>query len=319
MDRRADTRVDIAAAAYKTPAITAREFTLFQQLIQRESGIHLDPGKKALLVGRLAARLRALGVESFGAYYLRVLEDGKELTELIDRISTNETAFFREPGQFEFLTEVVFPKWLTEADAGQRPRHVRAWSAGCSTGEEPYSLAMVLLDHFPPALGWKLEILATDLSTTALKQAQEAIWPGERAEKVPPRFLKRFMLRGTGTQEGRMKAGPELRSLVSFRHLNLAGRSYDVRGLFELILCRNVLIYFDPRSKLRVTDLLLDHLAPKGFLLVGHSESLSGVTDRVKGVVPAIYRLATEGDRQKGERGGGAEATGDFARFGGRK
>lgn len=269
--------------------ITDREFALFQGLILRESGIYLAPAKKALLVGRLTKRLRALGLTTFGAYYERIVEedDREERVEMLDRISTNETHFFREPRQFEFLERQVIPVWKERG-----PRVLRVWSAGCSTGEEPFSLAMLLLRHFPPGSGRQIEILATDLSTRVLAKAEAAVWPVDKAPEIPIEYRKAFMLRGTASQEGRMKAAPEIRALVRFERLNLNEDRYPVRGPFHLIFCRNVLIYFQAETKLKVIHRLLDLLAPDGLLFLGHAESLNAVTDRVATVVPTVYAHA---------------------------
>lgn len=270
--------------------ITDREFTLFQALIHREAGIYLSQAKKALLVGRLSRRLRELGLSSFGAYYRLATErDDQELTLLLDCICTNETHFFREPRQFEFLEQHVVPEWKAQADSGLRARRIRTWSAACSTGEEPYSLAMTLWNHFPPAAGWEIDILATDLSTRALRQARAAVWPLEKAKEIPAKYLRSFMLKGTRSQEGKMKAGPAIRSVVRFERFNLNDDVYPMSCLFDLIFCRNVLIYFDAQSKARVVDRLLNHLAPTGYLFLGHAESLTSLTERVRTVIPTVY------------------------------
>jgi chemotaxis protein methyltransferase CheR len=262
-------------------------FRRFQSVILGESGIRLADVKKALLTGRLSRRLRELGVTSFGEYLRRVETDEPERVRMLDLITTNETRFFRESKQFELLDSKVLPHWAAEAAEGKRPRRIRAWSAGCSTGEEPYSLAMLLLSHFPR--DWDMEILATDLSTRALERARAAIWPLSKSNEIPPAFLKTFMLRGTGPEDGKMKAGPEVRAFVRFERLNLNDASYQVPGPFDLILCRNVLIYFDPEGKRRVIERLLSHLTPTGFFFVGHAESLNGITDRVRAVMPSVY------------------------------
>ncbi len=272
--------------------ISPGEFALFQCLVQREAGIYLSEIKQSLLVGRLARRLRELGLPSFGAYYKVVQSDEAERVRMLDCLCTNETHFFREPRQFEYLREELWPVWSAEAAAGRRQRRIRAWSAACSTGEEPYSLAMALLTAFPAGSGWELQILATDLSTRVLERAQQAIWPLEKSREIPGAALQRFMLRGVGSQQGRMKAGPELRALVRFERLNLNGGRYPLPTDFDLILCRNVLIYFRPDSKARVIAGLLDHLAPGGRLLLGHAESLIGLTDRVRSLGPNVYGLA---------------------------
>ncbi len=262
-------------------------FRRFQSLILGEAGIRLADVKKALLTGRLSRRLRELGLTSFADYLERVEADEPERVRMLDLITTNETRFFRESKQFELLDSDVLPRWAAEAAEGKRPRRLRVWSAGCSTGEEPYSLAMLLLSHFPK--DWDLEILATDLSTRALDRARTAIWPLSKSKEIPPSFLKTFMLRGTGPEDGKMKAGPEVRAFVRFERLNLNDTRYEVRGPFDLILCRNVLIYFDSEGKRRVIERLLDRLAPTGFFFVGHAESLNGITDRVRAVMPSVY------------------------------
>jgi chemotaxis protein methyltransferase CheR len=271
-------------------AVSDREFQLFQSLVHREAGIWLAPVKKALLVGRLARRLRELGLASYGEYHERVVADPAELVRMIDAICTNETHFFREPRHFEHLAERVFPAWRAEADAGLRPRRIQVWSAACSTGEEPYSIAMALLAAFPA--GWDLSVLATDLSTKVLERARAAVWPLERSAPIPPAYLKSFMLRGYGTQEGLMKAGPEIRALVRFDRVNLVGEDWPA-GPFDLVFCRNVLIYFDREAKDRVVDRLLHRLAPRGMLFLGHAESLAGFTGRARAVLPTVYVPAT--------------------------
>jgi chemotaxis protein methyltransferase CheR len=270
------------------------EFSLFQRLIYRSAGIHLSAAKRTLLEARLAKRLRELGLDSFSAYYDYLVQDrgGAELGELLDRIATNETHFFREPRQFDFLVEKIFPQWQAEAASGARSKYLRVWSAGCATGEEPFSIAMTLLDHFPARAGWRIEILATDLSSRALRTARAAVWPIVKAKEIPPGYLKRFMLRGTGSQQGNMKAGPEILGAVRFEQLNLHDKVYPAIGSFDLILCRNVLIYFDAVSRAGVIERLLDHLAPTGYLFVGHAESLAAMSERVRHVVPTVYRHA---------------------------
>jgi chemotaxis protein methyltransferase CheR len=272
--------------------ITEREFQYFQELIYRTAGIWLSAVKTPLLVGRLSKRLRQLGLDSFREYYRVVSEDQEELTRMLDAVSTNETRFFREPMQFEFLENRILPQRIADAASGKRSRTVRVLSAGCSTGQEPYSLAMTLLHHLPPAAGWTIEIVATDLSTRVLEIARSGIWELSRASEIPGHYLKAFMLRGYGEQEGKMKAGPEIRLPVRFLQMNLNAPPYPVSGKFDLIWCRNVLIYFDLATKTRVVHRLLEHLAPEGHLFVGHAESLHTLTGVLRTVVPTIYTHA---------------------------
>lgn len=279
------------------PSITEQEFALFQALISKKAGIFLSQSKQTLVVSRLARRLRALRLSSFSAYYRHVTSDSseEELVRMLDCISTNETRFFREPKHFEFLERSVLPGWIAQAAAGRRSRRVRVWSAACATGEEPYSIAMVLLYHLPPEAGWVVEVLGTDLSTRALGHATAALWRVEKAREIPTHYLKTFMLKGTGSQEGLMKADARLRSVVRFHRLNLNDRGYPVAGTFDLVLCRNVLIYFNPDLKVRVIEQLVGHLAPDGYFFVGNAESLHGVTTRLRGVAPAVYSRAGGG------------------------
>jgi chemotaxis protein methyltransferase CheR len=267
--------------------ITTRDFRRFQALVQSEAGIFLSDQKRALLVGRLAPRLRALDLASFAAYYERVWSDREELVRMIDALCTNETHFFREPKQFAFLEQQVLPAWRAAAEAGDRAKRVRVWSAGCSTGEEPFSIAMSLAWHLPDC---SVEIVASDISTKVLERAAAGIWPMERAEEIPPHYRKTFMLRGRGAQEGKMAARPELSATIRFVRINLNEDRYPVSGRFDLIFCRNVLIYFDASSKKRVIERLLDRLDPAGFFFLGHSESLNHF-DRVRVAGPTVYTL----------------------------
>ena len=287
-------------AAIPTPTgirpLREREFTAFQAFIYKEAGIYLSKVKQALLVGRLSRRVRELGLDSFEAYYERVIDPRypEERIELINSICTHETHFFREPRQFEHLENVLLPRLRAEAEAGRRAKRVRAWSAGCSSGEEPFSIAMSLLAACPPSAGWTVEVVATDVSTRVLDRARAAVWSLERAKHIPDEYLKRFMLRGQGENTEKMKAGPELRAAVRFEHLNLNDPSYELAGSFELVFCRNVLIYFDAESKERVIRRLVNRLAPDGLLFLGHAETLSGVqlSPAPRVVVPTIYTLA---------------------------
>jgi chemotaxis protein methyltransferase CheR len=272
-------------------------FSKFQVLIYRESGIWLAAHKHALLTGRLARRLRLLGLNGMQEYY-QLLTQPDQLHEravMIDCITTNETHFFREPRHFDFLLQHVFPRWYREAAEGQRPTHLRVWSAGCSTGEEPYSLAMLLLKHFPAGQGWNFEVLATDISTRVLEKARSAVYPLEKSKDIPPDLLRAYMLRGRGEHKAAMKASPELHRVVRFARVNLHADSYPIMDSFDLIFCRNVLIYFDQESKEKVIGGILRHLSPSGLLVVGHSEHLGGISPNLRTVAPTIHALVGPG------------------------
>jgi chemotaxis protein methyltransferase CheR len=271
------------------PDLAAEEFHLFQALVLRESGIHLGAKNRAMLVSRLWKRLRALELNSFSSYYRRVKADPQEMVLMLDCICTNETHFFREPAAFDCLRGSVFPEWVAAADAGKRGRTLRIWSAACSTGEEAYSLAMSLLTYFPPAADWKIEVLGTDLSTKVLARASAGIWPAEKISGVPLEYQRRFLLKGFGPDKGKIKAVDELRQVVRFQRLNLTQQPYAVTGPFDLIFCRNVLIYFQWETKIKVVDSLGKYLTPNGYLFLGHAESLHGVADKLQLVAPKVF------------------------------
>jgi chemotaxis protein methyltransferase CheR len=284
------------------PEPTEREFHQLRDLILEHAGIHLSDTKKPLVYGRLVRRLRELELETFGEYYRRVLESGEELTLFLDRITTNETHFFREPHHFVHLAERFLPALVAAAAAGQRPKSVRVWSAGCSTGEEPYSVAMTLFDRLP-ASGWSIDILATDLSTRVLDVARSATWPVARAfGSIPEPFLHKFMLRGVRSREGWVRACPQLRAAVRVQRLNLNEEVYPAEAPFDLIFCRNVLIYFQPARRQRVLARLMSRLAPGGQLFVGHAESVQGLPERVRCVSPTVYARAGDAAAEPTQR-----------------
>lgn len=271
------------------PALFAR----FQRLIYNESGIFLGEHKQELLTGRLARRLRLLSLENMEEYFQLVTQPDQqhERAVMIDCITTNQTHFFREPRHFDFLAQQIFPHWLATEKSGERPKTVRVWSAACSSGEEPYSLAMLLMKHFPEEQGWDKEILATDICTRVLEKARAALYPIEKAKEIPTEFLRNYMLKGRGEQREFMKVIPEVRRSVRFARANLHADSYPVLGFFDLIFCRNVLIYFDQQSKEKVIAGILRHLAPGGLLFVGHSEHLGSTVPGLKPVAPTVYAL----------------------------
>jgi chemotaxis protein methyltransferase CheR len=269
-------------------------FGEFQRLVYQESGIWLGEHKHALLTGRLARRLRLLGLQNMQEYLELVIQADQlhERAVMIDYITTNQTHFFRESRHFDFLSEQIFPRWQREAASGERPKLLRVWSAGCSTGEEPYSLAMLLLKHFSADAGWDLEVLASDICTRVLEKARAAMYPIEKLKEIPPEFLRAYMLKGRGEQKNTMKVSPEVHRVVRFARVNLHADSYPILGKFDLIFCRNVLIYFDQAAKQKVIGGILRHLAATGLLFVGHSEHLASMSPNLRTVSPTVYALA---------------------------
>lgn len=273
-----------SAALALNASISDQEFGLFQRLFHEQIGLQLTPVKKPLLCGRLSKRLHALGLENYRAYYnLLVSKAGaEEWKTAIDLITTHETYFFRESKHFEVLQNNVIPGVKASTE-------MRVWSAASSTGEEAYTLAMVL-DSFRSPKPWS--ITATDVSHQVLVNAQRGLYPMSRGDRIPEHYLKRYCLRGNGRYNGYFLVESALRERVEFLHGNLMQSSSDL-GMFDLILLRNVLIYFDPPTKLLVLRNVLEHLKPGGWLMVGHSESLHDTRLPLEMIMPSIYRKAS--------------------------
>jgi len=264
------------------------DYDFLCRLIYERSRIHLGPDKRVLVTSRLAKRLRFHGLGSYGEYcdLLRSPRGEEELQFLIDRISTNHTNFFREIKHFDFLREVVIPKWQAET---RRTEPFRIWSAASSTGEEAYSIAIHLAEHFAPADAGRWQIEGTDISTRVLEIAQRGIYDLDRLTSIPPEGLRRHFQRGSNQWAGQFRVKDELRRQVNFQHLNLLEGHYPFARPFDLIFCRNVMIYFDRPTQETLVRLLAEKLVPNGHLLVGHSESLSGVKHTLRLVRPAVY------------------------------
>jgi chemotaxis protein methyltransferase CheR len=271
-------------------------FQKFQRLIHQETGIWLGESKTALLCSRLSRRLRTLELCRLEHYYKLVVQphQKEERAEMIDAITTNETRFFREAKHFEFLVRRALPRWLADVQQGVRPKTLRLWSAGCSSGEEPYSLAMLMALNLPHDQGWDTTTLATDISTQMLERGRHGIYSLAKSGEIPETMLKVCMLKGNGAEEGQMKVMPGIQQMVEFRKLNLAHDPYPPRGHFDVIFCRNVLIYFDLDSKRKVVEKLTRCLSRAGLLFVGHAENLGGINSPLRSVAPAVYARAGE-------------------------
>jgi chemotaxis protein methyltransferase CheR len=272
-------------------SVTPELYLKFQRLIHQEAGIWLGDSRAALLCGRLSRRLRALKLSSLDQYYELVLDprQGEERIAMIDAMTTNETRFFRDPRHFEFLEARAIPRWRSDAQQGLRSKKMRLWSAGCSSGEEPYSLAMLLARHLPAEQGWDVTILATDLSTRMLAHARTGIYSITKAVDIPEPLLKDHMLKGIDKQSGQMKVMPQIQDMVEFRKLNLNRDPFPQDALFDAIFCRNVLIYFDAPSRQKTLEQLIRCLARTGILFLGQAENLSSFTPRLRTLVPAAY------------------------------
>ncbi|CAM3197230.1 protein-glutamate O-methyltransferase [Ectopseudomonas mendocina] len=260
-------------------SLSNREFQQFRGMIHEIAGIAMSDAKRQLIAGRLSKRLRHFGLGSYGDYYQVLMKDKGELQIAVDLLTTNETYFFREPKHFDFLREK-----LTSELRGSGP--LRIWSAACSSGEEPYTLALLLADT---TAGRPWEILASDISTRILDKARAGLYPLEDAEGIPGPLRQRFCLQGTGRNEGLFTLDPALKRHVQFRQINLNNTLPDV-GLFDVIFLRNVMIYFDAETKRQVVQRLCARLRPGGYFLVSHSESLNGISETLQSVRPSIYR-----------------------------
>ncbi|HCZ12105.1 MAG TPA: hypothetical protein DHV16_07625 [Nitrospiraceae bacterium] len=262
-------------------------FHLFSELINITSGIKLDERKKGLLTSRLAKRLKKFGIQSFSEYYKKVKSDNQELVEMLNCISTNTTKFFREQYHFEYLKSKVIPDVI---EIKSREKAVRIWSAGCSTGEEPYSIAIAVHEAMGGISGWNMKMLATDISTKALDTAHSGIYEYEEIpDDLPPSLFGSYFLRGTGEHAGMIKVKDFVRDMIRFRRLNLKEREYPFAKTFDIIFCRNVMIYFDEHMKRHVLSMFHRHLSDNGYLFLGHSETMIG-NEKFKPVYITVYK-----------------------------
>lgn len=281
------------ARVNEVATLTDKDFNKFSAFIYEVCGIKLPPIKKTMLSARLNKRLRHLQIDSFSEYLDYVMSpDGEahELTSMIDVVSTNKTDFFREAKHFDFLTSVVLPEYLARNKSGRLGRPLRIWSAGCSSGEEPYTIAMVLDDFCKRNPGLDFTILATDINTEVLAHGEQAVYANETVEPVPAAFRNRYLMRGKGNQGGFHRIVPELRRKVTFRRLNFMDKDFQIKEEIDLIFCRNVIIYFDRKTQIELFEKFFRQLARGGYLFTGHSETLEGIIDRMQRVTSAVYR-----------------------------
>jgi chemotaxis protein methyltransferase CheR len=269
--------------------ITTRDYERLRRLIYDEAGIHLGTEKRTMLEVRIKRRLRDLSIGSYAKYceYLFGRGFDDEIVPLIDVVTTNKTDFFREPRHFEFLNEHALPDLRKRMEG----RPLRVWSAGCSTGEEPYTLAIVLSEYAADRqTNFRFRILASDISTVVLEKARMGVYTNEIIRPVPDALRRRYFMRSRDHASNRVRVVPELRSLLDCRRLNLIDNSYDLDGKFDVIFCRNVLIYFDRPTQKKILDKICSYLMPLGYLFVGHSEALHDMNLPLKPIAPALYR-----------------------------
>jgi chemotaxis protein methyltransferase CheR len=263
-----------------------QEFNFLRHVVTENAGIVLGPSKRQLVQGRLVRRLRELGLKTFAQYCDHVRDSGpEELVSLINAITTNVTSFFRENHHFEQLAKRMLPEAMTR---NAQSRRIRIWSAGCSSGEEPYSIAMTVAETMPAGQRWDLKILATDIDSDMVATASSGVYADDRVIGVSLERQRQWMQRGSGDRANLLRIKPELVALITFRPLNLLG-DWPLTGPFDVIFCRNVMIYFDQATRERILSRFARLLAPGGYLCIGHSESIHGTTMPYRLVGRTIY------------------------------
>lgn len=265
-------------------SLTPKEFSAIAELARREFGVELGAGKEQLVAARMGKLMRRLQFTSFREFYdhLQADRSGQYLTQLIDSLTTNHTSFFREQAHFDFLVERVFAQQ-------DRARPLRIWSAACSSGEEPYTIALVAQEYFGARDLSLPSILASDISTHALDTARNGTYAANRLQQAFTPWLRKHLLRGEGRWEGWFRMRPEIMSMIEFRRINLI-ESFPDLGHFDVIFCRNVMIYFSHETQSRLIQRFSNCLSPGGYLFVGHSETLTGMQHGLEHIQPAIYR-----------------------------
>lgn len=273
------------------PRLSAGDFARLSRFIHEACGINMTAGKKTMLEARLHKRLRALGMRSFADYcaFLFGAGGGDEQVTMIDLATTNKTDFFREADHFAFLVQRALPEWLHRQGGARR---LSVWSAGCSSGEEPYTLSMVLNEFAAGVAGFDYRIIATDICTQVLEKARLAVYREERTAPVPPHLKRKYLLRSRERSEGLVRVVPLLREKVRFRRLNLMADDFGMDERVDIIFCRNVIIYFDRPTQERLLNRFCDQLRAGGYLFMGHSETLNGLDVPLIQVYPTVYRKA---------------------------
>jgi chemotaxis protein methyltransferase CheR len=268
-------------------SLSDADFKRLSRFIEGELGIRMPDTKRIMLESRLQKRIRHFGLSGYGEYVDFVFsEEGKrtELINMIDAITTNKTDFFREAEHFDFLLERALPEWCAT-----RRGTMHFWSAGCSTGEEPYTLAMVLEEFREVNPHFDYDIFASDLSSQVLEKAKTAIYDAEKGEPIPLSYKKKYFLRSKDEAKSLIRAKPELRARVSFARINFMDETYPVNKEFDVVFCRNVIIYFERKTQELILTRICRHIRQGGWLILGHSETLTGMNMPLKAVAPTIY------------------------------
>jgi chemotaxis protein methyltransferase CheR len=271
------------------PSLSIKDFNRLSRFIYDTCGIKMPDVKKTMLEARLQKRLRALGLHSFTDYCDFLFSSAgqqQELVQMLDMVTTNKTDFFREPDHFDYLVQKVLPEWVLR-HPGER---LAIWSAGCSSGEEPYTLSMVLSEFAQANPGFDFQILATDISTRVLEKAKNAVYAEALVDPVPLSYKKKYLLRSKDRSNPMVRIVPELRDKVRFRRLNFMDDDFGMREQLDIIFCRNVIIYFDRPTQERLLQRFHRQMKPGALIFMGHSETLSGLNVALTSVFPTVYR-----------------------------
>ncbi len=277
---------------FSSPTMRDETFDLFSSFIQDELGIKMSKNKQVMLQARLMKRLRALGIPSYEEYYEYLFsEEGhdSELPFFVHQVTTNKTDFFREPAHFQYMYEHALPTLMQENDYSWK-KPLRVWSSACSTGEEPYTLAMVLADYADLTLTYNYHILATDISPTVLQTAAQGVYESSKVDPVPYNLRKKYLLRAKDKNKKIVRIVPELRYKINFKWINLKAQTLHIDKMMDIIFCRNVIIYFSRPTQEKVINNLCRQLKTGGYLFMGHSETLSGFDLPIQQVATTIYR-----------------------------
>jgi chemotaxis protein methyltransferase CheR len=280
-----------ASAMAASAQLKSSDFARFSKLVYEACGIELSDSKKLMVESRLRKRLRETGAGSFSEYWELLSADtnGEEMVRFIDAMTTNKTDFFRESRHFDYLVNTVIPEVIVQVRS--EGRELRVWSAGCSTGKEPYTLAMVLSECKQEGRIEEFSILGTDISSSVLQEARRAVYPDSDLTDIPASFRQRYVLRSRDRKNKTCRMAPEIRACVRFDSLNFMDEKYPYgRGAFDVILCRNVMIYFDRTTKEAVVRRIGECLRPGGYFFIGHSETLNGIETEMVPVAPTVYR-----------------------------
>lgn len=276
-------------------SFTSKDFQFIRELVMERTGIMLSDNKRDLVYGRLSRRLRELRLSTFREY-CQLLEKGhdEEMVQFVNAITTNLTSFFREDHHFEFLGKTLLPNLMQQKAQANAERRIRIWSAGCSTGEEPYSIAMVVKEALAASKqgrgeSWDVRILATDLDTKVLAKGSSGVYEQNRVEGMTKSRLQKWIKKGSGENAGKVRMSPELREMITFKQLNLMN-DWPMKGPFDLIFCRNVVIYFNKPTQQVLFDRYADLLGHDGHLFLGHSETMFQKTERYRLIGKTIYQ-----------------------------